>query len=242
MIQVIPAIDIICGRCVRLSQGDFSKETSYDISPVEMAARFIRHGFQAIHVVDLDGARIGKPANLDYLREIAGLGEVRIEWGGGVKTRQDLDAVLEAGASRVVFGTLAVRNPELFKSFLDEYGPEKIVLGADVRQGKVAVSGWTETSDVELSSLVRSFIPLLKSVIVTEISRDGMFSGSDPDLYKRLLDEFPEVEFTASGGIGSIQDIEELDNALVSRVIVGKALYEGKIKLEDLALWLRRNG
>ena len=148
--------------------------------------------------------------------------------------------VLEAGASSVVFGTLAVRNPDLFKSFLDEYGPDKITLGADVRGTKVAVGGWMETSDVELPGLISSFLPGLSSVIVTEISRDGMFSGSNPDFFLGLMADFPGVVFTASGGIGSITDIEALDNALVPKVIVGKALYEGKIKLEDLALWSRR--
>lgn len=240
MIQIVPAIDIIGGRCVRLSQGDFSRETSYETTPVEMATRFLENGFRSLHVVDLEGAKNGRPANLDSLRELASLGNVEIEWGGGIKTRQDLDAVLEAGASSVVFGTLAVRDPALFKSFLEEYGPGKITLGADVRGTKVAVGGWMETSDVELSALIRSFLPGLSSVIVTEISRDGMFSGSNPVFFKELMEEFPEVVFTASGGIGSIADIEALDEALVPKVIVGKALYEGKIKLEDLALWSRR--
>ena len=240
MIQIVPAIDIIGGRCVRLSQGDFSRETAYETTPVEMASRFLAHGFKSLHVVDLEGAKNGKPANLRSLRELASLGDIKIEWGGGIKTRQDLEAAFEAGASSVVFGTLAVRNPVLFKSFLEEYGPDKITLGADVRGTKVAVGGWMETSDVELSSLISSFLPGLSSVIVTEISRDGMFSGSNPDFFRGLMAGFPGVVFTASGGIGSITDIEALDNALVPRVIVGKALYEGRIKLEDLALWSRR--
>ncbi len=242
MIQIVPAIDIIGGRCVRLSQGDFSRQRNYDITPVEMASRFIANGFSLLHVVDLDGAKNGAPLNLDSLKAIANLGNVEIEWGGGVKTRRDVDAVLEAGASRVVFGTLAVRNPLLFKSFLNEYGADKIVLGADVKGDKVAVSGWTETSETGLSDLIRSFIPGLSDVIVTEISRDGMFSGSNPFLFKRLMEEFPGLIFTASGGIGSVQDIQALDDALVPRVIVGKALYEGRIKLEDLALWHLRKG
>jgi len=240
MIQIIPAIDIIGGRCVRLSQGDFSRGTTYDVSPVEMANRFIDNGFKSLHIVDLDGAKNGRPVNLDTLRELSDTNAIEIEWGGGIKTAEDIDAALEAGASTVVCGTVAVKSPETFKSFLDMYGPDKITLGADVRGTKVAVSGWMETSDVELKDLVGSFLPVLSKVIVTEISRDGMFSGVDTSFFRGLMAGFPGIVFTASGGIGSIDDIRALDEAGVPRVIVGKALYEGKIKLEELSLWSLR--
>lgn len=240
MIEILPAIDIIGGRCVRLSQGDFSRETSYGIDPPEMASRFLENGFGSIHVVDLDGARAGRPVNLDSLRAISRIGGISVEWGGGIKTGKDIEEVLEAGASSVVCGTVAVKNPDLFMSFLQEYGPEKITLGADVRGTKVAVNGWTETSDVELTSLIQSFLPSLSNVIVTEISRDGMFTGPDRDFFVSLLKAFPKVIFTASGGIGSIDHIKALEEAGVPKVIVGKALYEGKIKLEELASWSRK--
>ena len=240
MIQILPAIDIIGGRCVRLSQGDFSRETSYGVTPVEMASRFMDSGFSSIHVVDLDGARKGKPVNMNSLRAISGITGLQVEWGGGIKTRDDIEAALEAGATSVVCGTVAVRDPALFRSFIDEYGPDRVTLGADVRGTKVAVSGWTKTSEVALDDLIRSFLPGLKNVIVTEISRDGMFTGPDAGLFRDLAREFPEVVFTASGGIGSIEHIKVLEEAGIPKVIVGKALYENKIRLEDLAIWSQR--
>jgi len=240
MIQIIPAIDIIGGRCVRLTQGDFSRGTTYDVSPVEMASRFLDNGFTSLHVVDLDGAKNGRPVNLETLRELSGIKGIEIEWGGGIKTSDDVNAALEAGASSVVCGTVAVKSPDLFRSFLKTYGSDKITLGADVRGTKVAVSGWLETSGVELFDLVGSFLPGLSRVIVTEISRDGMFSGIDPGFFERLMSGFPGVVFTASGGIGSLDHIKALNDIGVPRVIVGKALYEGKIKLEELAIWSRR--
>lgn len=225
---------------MRLSQGDFSRETVYDVSPAEVALKFLENGFGNLHVVDLDGARNGKPVNLNVLRELSSIGGLEIEWGGGIKTAADVDAALAAGAASVVCGTVAVRNPVLFKSFLEEYGPERITLGADVRGTKVAVSGWMETSEMELPDLIRSFLPKLKNVIVTEISKDGMFSGADPAFFLELMRQFPGVEFTASGGVGSLEDIKILDAVGVPKVIVGKALYERRIKLEDLAQWSRR--
>lgn len=240
MIQILPAIDIIGGRCVRLSQGDFSRETSYGVTPVEMASRFMDSGFSSIHVVDLDGARMGKPVNMNSLRAISGITGLQVEWGGGIKTRDDIEAALEAGATSVVCGTVAVRDPALFMSFIDEYGADRVTLGADVRGTKVAVSGWTKTSEVALDDLIKSFLPGLKNVIVTEISRDGMFTGPDAGLFHNLARKFPEVVFTASGGIGSIEHIKVLEEAGIPKVIVGKALYENKIRLEDLAIWSQR--
>jgi phosphoribosylformimino-5-aminoimidazole carboxamide ribotide isomerase len=240
MIQILPAIDIIGGRCVRLSQGDFSRETSYGVTPVEMASRFMDSGFSSIHVVDLDGARMGKPVNMNSLRAISGITGLQVEWGGGIKTRDDIEAALEAGATSVVCGTVAVRDPALFRSFIDEYGPDRVTLGADVRGTKVAVSGWTKTSEVALDDLIKSFLPGLKNVIVTEISRDGMFTGPDAGFFRDLAREFPEVVFTASGGIGSIEHIKVLEESGIPKVIVGKALYENKIRLEDLAIWSQR--
>ena len=201
----------------------------------EMAERFLASGLSRVHAVDLDGAKSGFPVNLETLKELASVQGMEIEWGGGIKTRGDVNAVLEAGASRVILGTMAVKDPVLFKSLLLEYGPDKIVLGADVRGTKVAVSGWTETSGAEITSLLDSFLPDLSEVIVTDISKDGMLTGPDPEFYKSLMARFPDLVITASGGVGSVRDIRALEAAGVPAVIVGKALYEGRIKLEDVA-------
>ena len=237
MIKVIPAIDLIGGRCVRLSQGDFNRETSYDASPERMASRFLDYGLRSVHVVDLDGARLGAPANLDVLKSLTGIGGLEIEWGGGIKTRDDVCSALEAGANRVICGTMAVRDPELFAGLLEEFGPDRIVLGADVRGREVSVNGWTENSGMDIFSLLGLFLPSLKEVIVTEISRDGMLCGTEVGLYKELMEAFPGLSLTASGGVGSVDDIHALDAVGIQRVIVGKALYEGRIRLEDIAVW-----
>jgi phosphoribosylformimino-5-aminoimidazole carboxamide ribotide isomerase len=240
MIQVIPAIDIIGGRCVRLSQGDYSRKTSYDDSPLAMATRFLDSGIRAVHIVDLDGAIEGYPVNLNLLKSISDLKGLDIEWGGGMKSREDVESVLEAGASRAICGTMAVRNPEVFSGLLEEFGPDRIVLGADVRGREVAVNGWTENTGVDLFDLIESFLPNLWNVIVTEISRDGMLCGPDVELYDDILYEFPEISLSASGGISSAGDIAALEKAGVPKVIVGKALYEGRISLEEIARWSPR--
>ena len=237
MIQVIPAIDLIGGRCVRLSQGDFNRETCYDSSPERMALSFLANGLKSVHVVDLDGARLGAPANLDVLKRLSRIEGLEIEWGGGIKGREDVCSVLETGASRVICGTMAVRDPLLFKGLLEEFGPDRIVLGADVRGREVAVHGWTEGSGMDINALISSFLPSLKEVIVTEISRDGMLCGTELGLYMELMSAFPGISLTASGGVGSMEDIRALAAAGVPKVIVGKALYEGRIKLEEIALW-----
>lgn len=240
MIQVIPAIDIIGGRCVRLSQGDYSRKTSYDDSPLAMATRFLDSGIRAVHIVDLDGAIEGYPVNLNLLKGISALKGLDIEWGGGMKSREDVESVLEAGASRAICGTMAVRNPEIFSGLLEEFGPDRIVLGADVRGREVAVNGWTENTGVDLFDLIESFLPNLWNVIVTEISRDGMLCGPDVELYDDILYEFPEISLSASGGISGVADIAALEKTGVPKVIVGKALYEGKISLEEIARWSPR--
>lgn len=240
MIQVIPAIDIIGGRCVRLSQGDYSRKTSYDDSPLAMATRFLDSGIRTVHIVDLDGAIEGYPVNLNQLKSISALKGLDIEWGGGMKNREDVESVLEAGASRAICGTIAVRNPEVFSGLLEEFGPDRIVLGADVRGREVAVNGWTENTGVDLFDLIESFLPNLWNVIVTEISRDGMLCGPDVELYDDILYEFPEISLSASGGISSAGDIAALEKAGVPKVIVGKALYEGRISLEEIARWSPR--
>lgn len=242
MIEIIPAIDIINGKCVRLSQGDYEQKTEYAISPVEMARQYADVGVRRLHLVDLDGAKASRPCNLDSLREIASLGLLDIEWGGGIKSRQHLEEVFEAGAGHAIIGSLAVKQPELMEQWLKEFGSEKIILGADLRDGKVSVSGWLEDSELTIDEIISRFLPYgLKEVIVTDISKDGMLQGPNTQLYVDLANRFPEIIFTVSGGISSIEDIDTLDSHGLPRVIVGKAIYENRIPLSLIKSRLTTN-
>lgn len=232
---ILPAIDIIGGRCVRLSQGDYNQQTQYEATPVDMVKQYVAHGFKRIHVVDLDGAKASYPQNLDTLSELAAVPGAEIEWGGGIKSVEALRAVLDAGAKYAVVGSVAAKQPELFEQWLKMFGPERIVLGADVREGRVAVNGWQEEMDVTIDDLVDRFLKYgLSQVICTDISRDGMLQGPATELYVRLQKKYPEVDFTVSGGISSMADIHALKAAHLRRVIVGKAIYEGRITLDEL--------
>ena len=232
---ILPAIDIIGGRCVRLSQGDYNQQTQYEATPVDMVKQYVAHGFKRIHVVDLDGAKASSPQNLDTLSELAAVPGAEIEWGGGIKSVEALGEVLDAGAKYAVVGSVAAKQPELFEQWLKMFGPERIVLGADVREGRVAVNGWQEEMDVTIDDLVDRFLKYgLSQVICTDISRDGMLQGPATELYVRLQKKYPEVDFTVSGGISSMADIHALKAAHLRRVIVGKAIYEGRITLDEL--------
>lgn len=232
---ILPAIDIIGGRCVRLSQGDYNLQTQYEATPVDMVKQYVAHGFKRIHVVDLDGAKTSCPQNLDTLSELAAVPGAEIEWGGGIKSVEALGKVLDAGAKYAVVGSVAAKQPELFEQWLRMFGPERIVLGADVREGRVAVNGWQEEMDVTIDDLVDRFLKYgLSQVICTEISRDGMLQGPATELYVRLQKKYPKVDFTVSGGISSMADIHALKAAHLRRVIVGKAIYEGRITLDEL--------
>lgn len=232
---ILPAIDIIGGRCVRLSQGDYNQQTQYEATPVDMVKQYVAHGFKRIHVVDLDGAKASSPQNLDTLSELAAVPGAEIEWGGGIKSVEALGEVLDAGAKYAVVGSVAAKQPELFEQWLKMFGPERIVLGADVREGRVAVNGWQEDMDVTIDDLVDRFLKYgLSQVICTEISRDGMLQGPATELYVRLQKKYPKVDFTVSGGISSMADIHALKAAHLRRVIVGKAIYEGRITLDEL--------
>lgn len=235
MIQVIPAIDIIDGKCVRLSQGDFSRKTQYAVSPADMAMKYADAGIERIHVVDLDGAKKGEPCNLRALEEIASKSGLDVEWGGGIKSEQHLNEVLNAGAGHAIIGSLAVSRPELMEQWLAEYGGDRIILGADLRNGKVSVAGWLKDSALTADDLLKRFLPYgLTECIVTEISRDGMLQGPATDLYLSLQNGYPSVTFTVSGGISDMDDIRNLDRLGLKRVIVGKAIYEGRISLKDI--------
>lgn len=240
MIQIIPAIDIIGGKCVRLSQGDYNRQTTYTPTPADMAKAYADAGVTRIHLVDLDGAKAGHPCNLPALEEIASLGLLDIEWGGGIKDRKGLEDVLDAGAGHAIIGSLAVKQPQLFEEWLGEFGGEKIILGADLRDGKVSVSGWLEDSPLSIHDLMQRFLPHgLSEVITTDISKDGMLSGPSTAMYLDLMKRYPGVTFTVSGGISSMEDIEELDRLGLPRVIVGKAIYEGRITLPRLTAFLQ---
>lgn len=235
-VDIIPAIDIIDGKCVRLSQGDYNAKTVYNASPVDMVKHFVDYGFTRIHAVDLDGAKAGHPCNLTTLEKLAEASDdARIEWGGGIKTDNDMRDCVNAGCSYAVIGSVAAKQPELFEKWLGEYGSAMMVLGADLRNGKVAISGWLGDTDLTLDNIVSRFLPFgLSQAIVTDISRDGMLQGPSFDLYVEAQKNYPTVDFTVSGGISSLTDIEKCKELNLRRVIVGKALYEGRVTLNEL--------
>ena len=235
-IEIIPAIDIIDGKCVRLSQGDYNAKTVYDASPVDMVKRFVDHGFTRIHAVDLDGAKAGRPCNLSVLEKMASASDdARIEWGGGIKTDDDMRDCVNAGCSFAVIGSVAAKQPGLFDTWLEGYGNGMSVLGSDLRDGKVAVSGWLGDTDITIDDIVKRFLPGgLTQAIVTDISRDGMLQGPSFDLYTEIQTKYPDVDFTVSGGISSLADVEKCAELGLRRVIVGKALYEGHVSLKEL--------
>ena len=238
-IEIIPAIDIIEGRCVRLSQGDYDRRKVYDESPVDMAKRYADCGVKRIHVVDLDGAKSSAPKNLKTLeRMVIGSG-VEIEWGGGIKSEESLRALFDYGATYAIVGSVAAQQPMLFAEWLAKFGGQRMVLGADVRNGKVSVNGWLEDLAVTIEELIDDFLPMgLNQVICTDITKDGMLQGPSDELYVELQSRYPSVDFTVSGGIGSMADIERLNEKNLRKVIIGKAIYENRITLKDIEQWL----
>lgn len=234
-ITLIPAMDLIEGRCVRLTQGDYASRITYGGDPLETALRFEGAGIGRLHIVDLDGAKTSSPRNLRTLERIASRTELDIEYGGGIKRREALRDVFNAGARRAICGSVAVRQPEWFAAWLGEFGPGRMILGADLRNGKVALQGWLEDSETTADQLIERFLPQgLAQVICTDIARDGMLCGPDGQLYTRLQEAFPTVAITVSGGISSLDDIRRLDALGLRSVIIGKALYEGRITLKEL--------
>lgn len=238
MIEIIPAIDIIDGRCVRLTKGDYNQKKVYDSSPVDMALQYADCGVKRIHLVDLDGAKASQPMNLRTLEQIATKVSMEIEWGGGLSGDTALRDMFYAGATCGIIGSVAVRKPELMHQWLNEFGADRMILGADVRDRMIAVKGWLEDSAVSIDELIGDFLPDgLSQVICTDISRDGMLQGPSFDLYAELQEKFPGIIFTVSGGISSFEDIEKLDAMGQKRVIVGKAIYEGRISLKQIEQW-----
>lgn len=234
MIEIIPAIDIIGGRCTRLSQGDYATQKDYGGDPAEWARAYADCGIRRLHLVDLEGAKASAPKNLRTLEKIASLGLLRLEWGGGIKDDEALASVWNAGADEAIIGSIAAKEPDRMTSWLRRYG-SRIILGADARNGKVAVSGWLEDSGIALEELIGTFLPAgLQRTIVTDISRDGMLKGPSFDLYRELQDRFPDLAVIVSGGVSSLEDIRRADEIGLSGIIVGKAIYENRITLNDL--------
>jgi len=244
MIRIVPAIDLIGGRCVRLTRGDYATKKVYDASPVETARRYADCGVQRIHLVDLDGAKASRPCNLSVLEQIAAAVSCELEWGGGIASSEDLARVFDAGASHAIIGSVAALQPERFEEWLSRWG-SRMILGADVRQTegrwRVAVKGWQEEAPLSLDAILRRFAGReLREAIVTDIGRDGMLQGPTTGLYVQLQAAFPQVTFTVSGGVSSMDDIRALDAAGLQKAIVGKALYENRITLKDIALWSQK--
>lgn len=241
MIDIIPAIDIIGAECVRLSQGDYSQKTSYYKEPLDIAKRYEEIGVRRLHIVDLDGAKSNNPLNLATLEKIAHNTSLDIQFGGGIKSESALDSVFSAGASRAICGSIAIKNPQLFKEWLAKYGNKKIILGADIKDGLVAINGWLESSKHSIFEIIDDFKnENLSQVICTDISKDGMLGGPNFDLYQDLQSRYPDVDITVSGGISCFDDINQLNDMNLRSVIVGKAIYEGRIELKEIERWLQK--
>jgi len=241
MIQIIPAIDIIGGKCVRLTRGDYSRKKEYG-DPLEIARQFEDHGIQRLHLVDLDGARELRLVNLRILEKIASQTRLVIDAGGGLRSHEDVRLVFESGARMVTGGSIAVKDRSMFLSWLKEYGPERIFLGADFRSGKIAVSGWHETTALDLADFISAYRSEgVSTVICTDIDKDGMLEGPSLDTYMELKGADPGLRLVASGGISKMEDIELLDKSGIDGVIVGKAIYEGNIGLPDLETYILNN-
>ncbi len=233
-IELIPAIDIINGQCVRLTKGDYDQKTVYG-KPLDMALEFEHIGFERLHVVDLDGAKSKHIVNDGVLKEITSQTRLTVDFGGGIKTDEDLEKAFASGAAMVTVGSIAVTEPERFMGWLEKYGAEKMILGADVRHGKISINGWKEDSTEDLLPFLKKYIDAgVKNVLCTEISKDGTLAGPAIDLYQRVMETYPELHLIASGGVSSIADIEALDAAGIPAVVFGKAIYEGKINLKEL--------
>lgn len=237
-IELVPAIDIIDGKCVRLTKGDYDQKTVYRDSPAEVAKEFEALGFQRLHVVDLDGAKSKHIVNDRVLREITSVTRLTVDFGGGIKTDEDIQRAFDAGASMVTVGSVAVTHPELFEGWMQKYGTDRMILGADVRNGFISINGWKEDSQEALLPFLEKYIAMgVRNVLCTEISKDGTLSGPAINLYKQVMAAYPTLHLIASGGVSSQSDIEALEEACIPAVVFGKAIYEGRINLEELWHW-----
>jgi phosphoribosylformimino-5-aminoimidazole carboxamide ribotide isomerase len=237
--EVIPAIDLIDGKCVRLTQGDYAQKTVYNENPLAVAQMFEDLGIKNLHLVDLDGAKKGQVVNLKVLESIASQTNLSIDFGGGIKTDTDIKSVYDAGADIATIGSIAVKDPGLFLHWILRYGSEKILLGADVRDENIAVGGWLETTKYSIYDFIgryhSSTVPShIKTIFCTDIAKDGLLQGPSIELYKKIIDKFPKLNLIASGGVTSIDDLKELKKIGCRGAIVGKAIYEGRITMEEL--------
>ncbi len=234
--EIIPAIDIIEGKCVRLTQGDYGQKKVYNERPLEVALAFEDAGLKRLHLVDLDGAKAGSVRNWKVLEVIAGKTELVVDFGGGIKTAEDVEIVFNSGAALATVGSIAVKDGPLFVSWLQEYGAERFLLGADVKNDKIAVSGWQETTDRWVYDFIREYIEKgVVQIFCTDVSKDGLLQGPALELYKNIVAEFPELHFIASGGVSGMDDVARLEEVGCKGVIIGKAIYEGRIALNELS-------
>ena len=235
MIELIPAIDLIDGKCVRLTKGDYDRKTVYNEDPVSQALEFQRLGFRRLHIVDLDGAKSKHIVNDDVLKAITQATDLIVDFGGGIKSEDDIEKAFKAGAHMVTIGSVAVTEPDMFMNWLGKYGSEKIILGADVRNGMVSINGWKEDSSEELLPFLEKYISAgVRNVLCTEISKDGTLAGPATDLYRKVMAQYPHLHLIASGGVSCNADIHRLHENGIPAVVFGKAYYEGKIDIKEL--------
>jgi phosphoribosylformimino-5-aminoimidazole carboxamide ribotide isomerase len=233
--QIIPAIDIIDGKCVRLTEGDYSQKKIYNERPLEVALQFEDAGVERLHLVDLDGAKAGAVKNWKVLETIAGKTKLVIDFGGGIKTANDVDIVLSSGATLATVGSIAVKDEEEFVRWLKQYGADKFLLGADVKNEKIAVGGWLETTNIWIYDFIQKYLEHgVNQIFCTDVSKDGKLEGPSLALYTTIITQFPQLNLIASGGVSSMEDLDQLKDIGCKAAIVGKAIYEGRIRLEDL--------
>jgi len=237
MIEIIPAIDLIDGQCVRLSQGKYAKKTVYSNTPVQVAKAFEYQGFKRLHLVDLDGAKSGKSTNINILKEICESTNLDVDFSGGIRSEKQISAALNSGANYLGIGSMAINNPDTFKQFIKQFGANKFILASDVLNNKVHINGWIKKTNISISDLISEYLELgIKNFMCTDISRDGMLSGVNIPFYKKLKSQFPSTNIISSGGVSSKKDIYELEKIGIEAVIVGKAFYEDIIPVENLTL------
>lgn len=236
MIELIPAIDIIDGKCVRLTKGDYCSKKVYDLNPLDIAKEVEALGYSRLHMVDLDGAKSSHVVNIKVLHEVASRTNLKIDFGGGIKSDDDMEAVLQNGAAYATVGSVAVKQPEVMERWIGHYGADRLILGADVKDGRISINGWQENSCVSLMPFIRDYYDKgLRQVLCTDISKDGMLQGTAVGLYRDIMAKFPDLHLIASGGVSNEQDIDMLNEAGIPAVVFGKAIYEEKINLKELA-------
>jgi len=239
MIEIIPAIDVIDGKCVRLSQGDYAQKKIYNESPLEVAKQFSDAGIRRLHLVDLDGAKAQHIVNKAVLETIATHTNLVIDFGGGLKSNEDVRIAFESGASMVTGGSIAVKQPDMFSAWIEQYGANRIILGADVHNEQIAITGWLENTNIDLIPFIEEYVKKgIHYVLCTDIAKDGMLEGASIALYQKILAHFPDLYLIASGGVSSLADIDALNAAQLPAVVFGKAIYEGRIQLSDLKKYL----